>query len=432
MTDGHAVSGSPLSSSLYRVYLAGQAVSRLGDGVVSVTFAFAALAVAPDGRGIPMVLLALWISRFVFIAHGGSLPDRIGRLPVMFGADVVRLAAQLFPAVTFATGHAQLWHLVASAAVYGAAAAFFTPGAVGLLPDLVHSTQLQKANSWLDVAGDTGRLVGPALASLLVVVGGVPLALFFDAATFVVSLISLAWLRRLMSVRGDPEPAGVEDEAGDGRKEPVRFLDAVRIMPRLPLVLGAILVWVPVQIGLASVSVLGPITVQDRFGSIEQWGVIMTFLAAGGLLGALVSGHVRVEWRGVLTIGLLVLSMPVQLLALAYGRHMMVVAGALFLAGLASGVAGVVFDTLVQLTVPKAMLSRVGSFETTMTTAMVPLGFVIALPLANLVGRTAYLAGLAVVILATAGAVLVWAVPRSGLRDPHIKDSTGDMAGRNV
>ncbi|WP_327586780.1 MFS transporter [Nonomuraea sp. NBC_00507] len=428
MTDAHAVSASPLSSPLYRVYLAGQAVSRLGDGVVSVTFAFAALAVAPDGRGIPMVLLALWLSRFVFIAHGGSLPDRIGRLPVMFGADVVRLAAQIFPALTFALGHAQLWHLVASAAVYGAATAFFMPGAVGLLPDLVDSTQLQKANSWLDVAGNTGRLAGPALASLLVVVGGVPLALFFDAATFVISLISLAWLWRLSPRRHEPK-AGA---AKGARRERVRFLDAVRLMPRLPLILGAILVWVPTQIGLASVSVLGPITVQDRFGSIEQWGVIVTFLAAGGLLGALVSGHVRVEWRGLLIVTLLVVSMPVQLIALAYGQDIMVIAVAMFLTNLASGVAGVVFDTLVQLTVPKSMLSRVGSFETTMTTAMVPLGFAIALPLANLVGRTAYLVGLAGVIVATAGAVLVWAIARSGLRDPYVEDSAGDLAGHNA
>ncbi|MEU4510569.1 MFS transporter [Nonomuraea wenchangensis] len=418
MSETREVPSSPLSSAPYRVYLAGQAVSRLGDGVVSVTFAFAALAVAPDGRGIPMVLLALWISRFVFIAQGGSLPDRIGRLPVMIGADAVRLAAQVFPAVTFALGHAELWHLVASAAVYGAAAAFFTPGAVGLLPELVHSTQLQKANSWLDVAGDTGRLAGPALASLLVVAGGVPLALFFDAATFVVSLISLAWLRRLLPARADQESAPVEEEAGEDR---VRFLDAVRVMPRLPLVLGAILVWLPVQIGLASVSVLGPIIVQDRFGSIEQWGVLVTFLAAGGLVGALVSGRVRGERRGLLTIALLVVSMPAQLLALAYGPSMTVVAGVLFLTSLAAGVAGVVFDTLVQLTVPKAMLSRVGSFETTMTTAMVPLGFVIALPLANLMGRTAYLAGLAGVVVATAGAVLAWAVPRTGLRDPYLE-----------
>ena len=83
MTDAPAVPGSPLSSPLYRVYLAGQAVSQLGDGVVSVTFAFAALAVAPEGRGIPMVLLALWLARFVFIAYGGCLPDRVGCSPLL-------------------------------------------------------------------------------------------------------------------------------------------------------------------------------------------------------------------------------------------------------------------------------------------------------------------------------------------------------------
>ncbi|MFI7104849.1 MFS transporter [Nonomuraea sp. NPDC050227] len=429
MTEARPVSTSPLTSLPFRVHLAGQAVSRLGDGVVAVTFAFAALAVAPDGRGIPMVLLALWVSRFVFVAYGGALPDRIGRLPVMFGADLVRLGAQLFPALTFAFGQPQLWHLVASAAVYGAATAFFMPGAVGLLPELVRPTQLQKANSWLGVAGDTGRLAGPSLAALLVAFGGVPLALFFDAATFVFSLLSLAWLWRLVPRRQEPEAA--EGEA-HGPRERVRFLDAMRIMPRVPYVLGAILIWVPAQIGLASVSVLGPIAVRDTLGSIEEWGVLVTFLAAGGLLGALVSGMVRVAWRGVLVVVLLAVSMPVQLIALAYGQDLVVIAAALFLTSLTAGVAGIVFDTLVQLSVPASMLSRVGSFETTMTTAMVPLGFAIALPLANLVGRTAYLAGLAAVIVVTSGAVLLWAVARSGVRDRFVEESAGDLAGRDA
>lgn len=416
---------SPWSSAPYRIYLTGQAVSRLGDGVVPVTFAFAALAVAPDGRGIPMVLLALWISRFAFMVYGGNLADRIGRMPVVLGADAVRLAAQLFPAVAFATGNARLWHLVVSAAVYGAATAFFVPATIGLLPELVEPEQLQKANSWLDVSADTGRLIGPGLASLLVILGGVQLALFFDVATFVVSLLSLAWLARRLT----PAPESVADE---GPRERVRFVDALRIMPRLPFVLGAILVWVPVQIGLASVTVLGPLTAQDRFGSVEQWGVIATFAAAGGLLGALASGYVRVERRGLLTVTLLGLSMPAQLLALAYGPNLAWVAAALLAANLAAAVAGVVFDTMVQLTVPPSMLSRVGSFETTMTTGMVPLGLAIALPLANLLGRTAYLAGLAVVIVGTAGLVLGWAVGRSGVKDTMVETPSRGVAGRGV
>lgn len=432
MKDADAIPDSPVSARAFWIYFPGQAVSRLGDGVVAVAFAFAALAVAPDGRGIPMVLLALWISRFVFLSHGGSLPDRIGRLPVMIGADAVRLVAQVLPAATFAAGHGQLWHLVVSAAVYGSATAYFVPAAVGLLPELLPEKQLQRANSWLDVAANTGRLAGPALAALLVVIGGVPLALLFDAATFAVSLVSLAWLLRLLPARARAASGADEPAPASRKREPVRFRDAVRIMPRLPLILGAILVWVPVQIGLASVSVLGPVAVQDRFGSVEQWGVIVTFLAAGGLLGSISSGYVRVEWRGLLTIALLAASMPAQLIALAFGPNVAVIAGVLFLAGFATGVAGVVFDTAVQLTAPREMLSRVGAFETTMTTAMVPVGLAVALPLAHLLGQRVYLVGLAGVIVATAAAVLLWALPRSGLRDIRLQEPAREAVSTGV
>lgn len=402
---------TPWARPAFRAYFAGQAVSRLGDGVVPVTFAIAALKTEPGGWGIPAVLLALWATRFLFLAHGGSLPDRIGRLQVMIGADLVRLLAQLFPALLFLRGDGALWQLIASAAVYGAATAYFLPAAVGLLPGVVPAALLQKANAWLDIAADTGRLIGPGLAAVLIAWGGVPLALGFDAATFVVSLATLVGLVRTIRL---PKPNAIDEEEDE---RPVRFWDAVRILPRLPMILAAIILWVPVQLGTAAIGVLGPMIADERLGGVERWGVLAMALAAGGLLGGFVSSRVHGNRRGILTITLTMATMVAQLVALATASHLALLAGVLALGAVGATVAGVTFDTLVQLSVPPAMLSRVGAVEQTLTTAMVPIGLALAVPMSKVLGRSTFLVFLAAVVAVTWIACLSWAVRRAGAQD---------------
>ncbi|MGL5930982.1 MAG: MFS transporter [Dermatophilaceae bacterium] len=414
------------TSGAFAIYLVGQGASLLGNGIVPLTFAFAALEVAPDGRGMPMVLLALWLSRFAFMGRGGVLPDRIGRLPVMIRADAVRLIAQLFPAVLFVAGRAELWHLIASATLYGIATAYFVPASIGLLPELVEPDRLQWANSRLDVAENVGMLAGPALASVLVVTGGVQLALAVDAVTFVVSIASLLLLRARIGIRVGVRVGATSDPGDDA---PIRFRDALRLMPQLPFVLAAIVIWCPVQIGMASLNVLGPIVADREFGGVQAWAPIATALGAGGLLGALVADRIGGTRRGLVTAVLLVTTMAAQLVALALGTNPLVIAGVFLVAAMGSAVAGVIFDTLVQLTVPEAMLSRVGSFEQTMTTAMVPLGLVIAVPIATWVGLSTYLVGLAAVVVVTGSAAVAWAGARTGWVDHHATRPRGLTIG---
>ncbi len=335
----------------------------------------------------------------------------------MIAADLVRLLAQLFPAVTFVFGVGHLWHLALSAAVYGAATAYFIPGAAGLIPSLVPVESLQKANAWLGAAADTGKLIGPGLASVIIYSAGVPWALGFDALTFVVSLFSLVWVAR--NERGCASRRDTRENSPKRGRESaeVRFREAVKLMPQLPMILAAILLWVPVQVGTAAVGVLGPLIAQERFGGVEQWGIMAMGLAAGGLIGAAVSSRVSTNRRGLLTLALIVVSAVTQLLGLAFAPNAKVATALFFCGALAASVAGITFDTLVQLSTPPEMLSRVSSFEQTMTTALVPVGVAIALPLATLMGTSEYLMTLLVVVVLVGVVVTGWAWSRSGPND---------------
>ncbi|MDT7729636.1 MAG: hypothetical protein QOI21_6212 [Actinomycetota bacterium] len=399
-TDAAPTTGARLVPGTFGRYFAGQATSMFGDGTVAVTYAFAALLVTESGWAMPAVLLGLWISRMLLLSSGGRAADRRNRASIMMWSDVVRLGAQVFTAVCFLTGDPQLWQLVLSAAVFGAATAFFVPASKAILPQMVPAERLQKVNSRLGVVRNASLLSGPAIAAGLYGLGGVPLALGFDVLTFTISVACLASIMgRLPQPRPDSSATAAEDK--------VSLLGAFGVLSRYPVVAWIVGVWCLSQIGVASVNVLGPLIARDELGGIERWSVLATVMAAGGLVGSAVAGWLRTARPTLVIVVLLGSAMPLQLIAMAHWPHLWTLAVLFTWTSVALATCGVLFDTYLQTRIPEAVLGRVSAAESGLTSAMIPLGLAISLPLATAVGRTAYLTGAAILTAALAVIALV-------------------------
>jgi MFS family permease len=77
----------------------------------------------------------------------------------MIAADVVRFGCQAATAALLLSGHAEVWSLMVLQAPAGAATAFFTPAATGLVAALVPSAELRRANALLSVSMNCGAIV---------------------------------------------------------------------------------------------------------------------------------------------------------------------------------------------------------------------------------------------------------------------------------
>ena len=117
----------PLEERPFRLLWIGRTVSDAGDALVPLTLAFAVLELTGSASDLGLVLAALFTSRVVFIVAGGVWSDRLPRQLVMVSADVVRGLAHLVIALAFFADAVQVWHLIVSSAVFGAASAFFGP-----------------------------------------------------------------------------------------------------------------------------------------------------------------------------------------------------------------------------------------------------------------------------------------------------------------
>jgi len=364
---------APLRERNFRLLWFGQAVSALGDSLVTIALVFATLSVAHSASALGLVLAVSTVAQVVALPLGGVWSDRLPRQLVMLTSDGVRAAVQAVMAVLLITGHAQLWQLVVQAAFYSLAGGFFLPASGGLVPQTVSAQQLQRANALMGLSRSITQVGGPAVAGVLVAVFGPGWVFAIDAATFVVSAISLSLLR-------------VPRLSGSARSSFLRELKdgvaAVTSRTWYLLNLGAHALW---NFGFATFLVLGPIVAKQHLGGASAWGLIGAALGAGAVLGGLIALRIK-PTRPLMLANLAGIPAALQLIALAVPLPTVAI-----MAVCVVGWAGLTllnevwFATVPQL-IPADVLARATSFDWLLSIIAMPVGFAVSGPVADHIG----------------------------------------------
>jgi DHA3 family tetracycline resistance protein-like MFS transporter len=377
---------TPLRHRDFRVLWLGMAVSLVGDGIFLVAIAWESYALWNAPAALSIVGIAMTVPTVAFLLVGGVVSDRRDRRLVMAWADALRAVAVGTLAVLVLSGSLRFWELVLLVAVYGVGTAFFTPAFEAIVPDLVPSEDLPRANS-LDqfVRPIAMRLAGPVVGGAIVAVGaGVAFAV--DAASFAASLVAVLMLSRRPrpSAEGHPSTFGA-------LKEGLRFVRA-RVWLWGTLVSAAI----AYLLFLGPTEVLLPFVVKnDLHASARTLGVV---LAAGGIgaIGAAAwmgrRGHPRRDVT-VMYITWTVATLAIAGYGLATAAWQLMIACLVFNALEAAGT--IVWATIKQRHVPSSMLGRVSSLDWLVSIGLVPLSFALTAPVAGAIGVRATLVGAA-------------------------------------
>ena len=145
----------------FRLLLGAQAVSMLGDRMVSIALAFAVLELGGSATEVGIVLACRMAPMVATLLIGGVVADRVSRRAVMVAADLSRLLTQGAIAALLIGGVAEVWMLAVLAGLTGAAGGFFNPAAVGLLPAIVPADRLLEANGVRATAMSAARSQAP-------------------------------------------------------------------------------------------------------------------------------------------------------------------------------------------------------------------------------------------------------------------------------
>lgn len=382
----------PLHEREFRLLYAGQAVSLLGDALVPVALAFAVLDLTGSPADLGYVFAAQILPLVAFLLAGGVWADRLPRQLVMLGSDVVRGLVQATVAFLLLTERAELWQLIALAAVYGTAEAFFRPAATGLIPLTVSAPRLQQANALLAMTMNGTNVLGPVIAGALVAVANPGVALAFDAGTFAVSAAFLLQLRPATVERTTERQSFVHELAAGWSEFRSRTWLWAIVLAASILLFGVI----------APFQVLGPVISKVHYGGAAAWALIL----AGFALGQVAGGGVALRWRPsrpllVCAWSNIFLAPPLALLA-ATAPAAAVAVGAL-VAGVAVGIFMTLWETTMQTQIPPDRLSRVSSYDWMGSVAFLPAGFALVGPVSEAIGiSTTLWCSVAIVLLTTA------------------------------
>ncbi|MDQ2875633.1 MAG: MFS transporter, partial [Actinomycetota bacterium] len=283
---------------------------------------------------------------------------------------------------------------IALAMLAGLGAGLFRPASQALLPTLAPDL-LTEANALQSLTSRVGLIVGPGLGGLFLVLGGTSAAFWFDGATFLASVISLAGITDAKPGRSQEDGIIAEARAG---------IRAVLDRPWVATIIGQ--GTVQLLFAMAPALVLLPIYLRAH-GHMPAYGLLLSLQAAGSAAGGLLVG-LRPPRKpgtvGVLGLGLL----GFQLLCMATGAPLPLLDAAMFLTGLGYALFGVLWASALQRSIPGELLGRVFAVEMLGTYALEPVGLAIAPLIAVAFGlRDVLITAMVVMVLTTVIPLLV-------------------------
>lgn len=351
-------------------------ISQTGNSMTTLAIPWFVLATTGSASRTGIAGAVVALSPVVAGLIAGPIVDRLG----FRATSIISDALSGVTVVLIPTFYLLDWLTYGQLLILIFLGAFFdVPGSAArgaLVPALARraGTPLERANSVMQLSNRlSDSVVAPLLAGVLIAALGAVEVLYVDAGTFGVSILIVALLiaRPPASATGDPDAA----EQGEAERFIDNVLAGFRFVVRDPVLQTMLPAAILFNfVGTAYGAVLLPVYVRSEYDSAAYFGVLVTALGIGMLVGILLFGAIghRARRYGIFLGGFALAVAATWLFALAASLPTDLVT--LFCLGLGVGPLTPLLQTLVQLRAPEQMLGRVISAIFTLFTVATPLG----------------------------------------------------------
>jgi len=316
-----------------------------------------------------MLAFCRFIPFTVFGLFAGVVADRLDNRRLVICTQATSMAFSAILAVLVLTGPPPLWLIYVLAVLSSMALVFDAPGRHALTFQLVGREELPNAVALNSSLFNASRVVGPALAGVLIAAFGVGVCFAVNAVSFLAVLASLLLMRpsELVPLVREGAPPTLLRGIREG-------LSYVRHTPQARLVLGIVTVVSTVGFNF---HVILPLLASETLDTGPRvFGILSAFFGAGALVGALLSAaHGRASWK-VLVAGTGGFSL--SLLALAPVTVVWLAAALLFVTGACFSLWTANANTILQLGAPDHLRGRVVSIFLWAFAGLAPLGGLLA------------------------------------------------------
>ena len=348
----------------FRRFYAAQLLALVGGWMQTVAQAWLVLQLTDSPFKLGLISTLQFSPILMFSLVAGAVVDRLPKRGLLVTTQTTLACQALLLGALVSTGRVQYGHVAVLGLVLGFANVVDQPARQSFVMEMVGKGDVANAVALNSAAFNAARIVGPAVAGVLIARVGVGPVFFINSVSFVGVILTLLRLE----ARGLP--------AREGRatmlEEIVEGLRYARRTPRLLLALGLVL---SVSLFVFNFTVYVPLLARTVLGlGAEGFGFLMASLGVGAVAGALTVGGFGSREP---ELGRMFLSAAVAfaaLLGLGLSRHVWTAAPLLFVTGYFGIMLMATCNTSMQLRAPDALRGRVMSLYTWVTGGVFPIG----------------------------------------------------------
>ncbi|MGW6459941.1 MFS transporter [Streptomyces sp. NPDC055078] len=272
---------SSLKIRNYRLFATGQVVSNTGTWMQRIAQDWLVLTLTGSASAVGITIALQFLPMLLFGLYGGVLADRLPKRPLLLATQIAMGMTGLALAVLTLTGQVEVWHVYLTAFLLGLVTVVDNPARQTFVSEMVGPDQLANAVSLNSANFQSARLVGPAVAGVLITAVGSGYAFLFNGLSFIAPIASLLLMRTSELHRSERTPRGKGQ-----LREGLRY---VSTHPEL--------IWPIVLVGFVGTFGFNfPIWlsafVHDVYDSgASTYGLLNTLMAIGSLVGALLAAR---------------------------------------------------------------------------------------------------------------------------------------------
>ena len=365
----------------FQLFFSGQLISLTGTWMQTVAQAWLVYRMTKSPLLLGSVGFASQIPVFLFAPLGGITADRVNRQRLVIATQTAAMILAGILAVLTLTGRVQVWHIFVLASMLGVVNAFDIPGRQSFLVDMVGKEDLMNAIALNSSMFNGARIVGPAIAGVLVAKIGEGWCFGANSISYIAVIVGLM----LMHVRCAPR-AGKGSPIAD-IVEGFRWVNHTRVIRALLLLLGLVSV-----VGMPYTVLMPVFADKILHGGARGLGILMGATGVGALFGALtLAAKTGVRGLG-RWVAFACASFGTSVFLFSFSRSFWLSVALLLPAGYSMMLQMACSNTLVQTMVPDQLRGRVMSVYSMMFMGMAPFGAFFGGALAHHIGAPATVA----------------------------------------
>lgn len=399
----------------YRLYASGQLVSLTGTWMQRVAQDWLVLELTNSGTALGIVTALQFGPSLVLGLWGGVLADRLDKRKLLLVTQTGLAAVALVLGLLDVAGAVQYWHVLVLATLLGLISAIDTPVRQAFVIEMVGKDELTNAVAINSTIFNSGRIIGPALAGVLITAVGTGWAFVANAAS------SLAVLAGLVLMRPDELfPAPHLQRARGQLREGLRY-----VRRRRDLVLTMVLIFVFGTFGLNFAITCALMAKQVFHHGASGYGLLSTALAVGACTGAVLATRRTKRPSALFLLGMAAI-FSVAEIATGLMPSFWLTSAALVPTGLAMLSVTTAANSHVQLGVAPTMRGRVMALYLMCFMGGTPFGAPLVGWLAEVAGPRWGMTGGGLVCLLSVAGLAAWTARQRGMRPADVRELVAD------